>query len=86
MRLSRLLLLATVLLLAACAGRQDGPAEVADGPSGRDLTAADVADALEDMVADAPDQWYTFKPMWPETELEAAELEQRARAVGADRA
>ena len=46
MRLSRLLLLANVLLLAACAGRQDGPAEVADGPSGRDLTAADVADAV----------------------------------------
>ena len=36
------------------------------------------------MVADAPEQWYTFKPMWPATQREAAELERRARAT-ADR-
>jgi hypothetical protein len=30
------------------------------------------------MVAEAPDQWYTFKPMWPATEAEADELADRA--------
>ena len=29
----------------------------------------------------APDQWYSFKPMWPETEDEARELEARAAAM-----
>ena len=37
-----------------------------------------VADALERAIAVAPDQWYSFKPMWPETAAEAAELEARA--------
>ena len=63
------------------------PIEVPDtSPAALAAATQQVADALEDMVADAPDQWYTFKPMWPETELEAAELEHRARAAGADRA
>jgi rare lipoprotein A len=42
----RLLPLAAVLLLAACAGRQEPPGEPTDGPSASDLTAADVADAV----------------------------------------
>ena len=63
------------------------PIEVPDtSPAVLAAATQQVADALEDMVADAPDQWYTFKPMWPETELEAAELEHRAMAAGADRA
>jgi hypothetical protein len=33
-----------------------------------------IADALEQMVAVAPEQWYTFKPVWPETAQEKAEL------------
>ena len=37
-----------------------------------------IADALERVIAAAPDQWYSFKPMWPETAAEAAELEARA--------
>ncbi len=55
------------------------PIEVAD-TSAATLAAATqgIADALEDMVAEAPDQWYTFKPMWPATEAEATELERRA--------
>jgi len=45
-----------------------------------------VADALERMVAAAPEQWYTFKPVWPATEAEEVCLEGRARtmAAGAD--
>jgi lauroyl/myristoyl acyltransferase len=37
-----------------------------------------IADALERTLAKAPAQWYSFKPIWPPTEEEAAELEQRA--------
>jgi len=46
MTLRRLPLLGLVLLLAACAGRQDAPPEPRDGPSDRSLTAADVVDAV----------------------------------------
>ncbi len=30
------------------------------------------------MIAEAPEQWYTFKPMWPASEAEAGELAHRA--------
>jgi KDO2-lipid IV(A) lauroyltransferase len=55
------------------------PIEVS-GTSAAELDAATqgIADALEDMIAEAPDQWYTFKPMWPATQAEAAALERRA--------
>jgi phosphatidylinositol dimannoside acyltransferase len=43
-----------------------------------------VADALAETIAAAPDQWYSFKLMWPPTEEEAAELEARAAAMLAD--
>jgi KDO2-lipid IV(A) lauroyltransferase len=43
-----------------------------------------IADALASTVAAAPDQWYSFKPMWPPTDEEAAELEARAAAMLAD--
>ena len=60
------------------------PIEVADGsPAAISAATQAIADALEDMVAEAPDQWYTFKPMWPATEDEAAELERRATEVEA---
>jgi KDO2-lipid IV(A) lauroyltransferase len=63
------------------------PIEVSDtSPAALAVATQHIAAALEDMVAEAPDQWYTFKPMWPETEPEAAELERRAIAAGADRA
>jgi len=42
-----------------------------------------VADALERMVAAAPEQWYTFKPVWPATQVEEARLEARARTMAA---
>ncbi len=37
-----------------------------------------IADALEAFVREAPEQWHTFKPMWPATDAEARGLEQRA--------
>src|SRR5512135_259585 len=45
-----------------------------------DLLAATqkIADALAAAIAAAPDQWYSFKPMWPDTAAEAAILEERA--------
>ena len=45
-----------------------------------------IADFLEEAVGAAPEQWYSFKPMWPETAEEAAELEARARAMLAEAA
>jgi KDO2-lipid IV(A) lauroyltransferase len=43
-----------------------------------------IADALEQLVAPAPDQWFTFKPIWPATQAEAAALEARAAAIMGD--
>jgi KDO2-lipid IV(A) lauroyltransferase len=37
-----------------------------------------VADALAATIAAAPEQWYSFKPLWPSTAEEAARLEERA--------
>ncbi len=38
----------------------------------------DVADALAATIAAAPEQWYSFKPLWPSTEAERAALAARA--------
>jgi KDO2-lipid IV(A) lauroyltransferase len=55
------------------------PIEVPDrSPAALASATQAIADALEDMIAEAPDQWYTFKPMWPRTTTEIAALEQRA--------
>ncbi len=45
-----------------------------------DLLAATqrIADALAASIAAAPDQWYSFKPVWPATAEEEARLERRA--------
>jgi hypothetical protein len=37
-----------------------------------------MADELTSIVRAAPEQWYNFKPMWPATTEEAADLERRA--------
>jgi KDO2-lipid IV(A) lauroyltransferase len=37
-----------------------------------------IADALQRTIAAAPEQWYSFKPMWPADPGEARELEERA--------
>ena len=55
------------------------PIEVGDSsPAALAAATQSIADALEDMITEAPDQWYTFKPMWPATEAERAELARRA--------
>jgi lauroyl/myristoyl acyltransferase len=42
-----------------------------------------MADALAATIAAAPDQWYSFKPIWPSTPEEAADLERRATLMQA---
>jgi KDO2-lipid IV(A) lauroyltransferase len=42
-----------------------------------------VADALAATIAAAPEQWYSFKPLWPSTPEEKAALEARAADVRA---
>ena len=44
-----------------------------------------IADALAETIRPAPEQWYSFKPIWPATEAEAADLERRALAMQAGR-
>jgi hypothetical protein len=38
----------------------------------------EIATALEMTIGAAPEQWYSFKPMWPPTDEEGAELAARA--------
>jgi lauroyl/myristoyl acyltransferase len=49
----------------------------------RDIQAATqaIADALGATIGAAPQQWYSFKPMWPETPEEAASLAERAATM-----
>jgi phosphatidylinositol dimannoside acyltransferase len=59
--------------------RMYDPIEVADAsPTGLVRATQAIADALEDMVAAGPEQWYTFKPMWPASQGEATALASRA--------
>ena len=44
-----------------------------------------IADAVAESIRPAPEQWYSFKPIWPATEAEAADLERRALAMQAGR-
>ena len=58
------------------------PIEVADGsPAELARATQAIADALEGMVRAAPEQWYTFKPMWPASASESAALAARASDV-----
>ena len=58
------------------------PIEIADSSPAEVLRATQaIADALEAMVRDGPDQWFTFKPMWPATDGEARALEERAASM-----
>ena len=46
--------------------RHYDPIEVADSTDVELQRATQkIADALEDMISTAPEQWYTFKPVWP---------------------
>ena len=42
-----------------------------------------IASAIEAMVRPAPEQWYTFKPIWPATAAESQALGARASGRGA---
>jgi KDO2-lipid IV(A) lauroyltransferase len=55
------------------------PIEVADAaPETLAAASQAIADALEAMIVEAPEQWYTFKPMWPARAAESAALAARA--------
>ena len=43
-----------------------------------------IADALEDMISVAPEQWYSFKPIWPDTQAEKDDLAARAATMERD--
>jgi KDO2-lipid IV(A) lauroyltransferase len=65
--------------------RHYDPIEVADSkPASLQRATQQIADALEDMIAAAPEQWFSFKPMWPETDDEKEALAQRAVEMGAE--
>jgi phosphatidylinositol dimannoside acyltransferase len=60
------------------------PIEVASSaPADLQAATQELADALAATIGAAPHQWYSFKPMWPDTAEEAAELEQRAATMQA---
>jgi len=62
--------------------RHYDPIEVADSSDAEMQRATQqIADALEDMISTAPEQWYSFKPIWPETQAEKQELAERAMDV-----
>src|SRR3954471_4509416 len=64
--------------------RHYDPIEVADSTSVELQRATQqIADALEDMISTAPEQWYSFKPMWPATGEEKDALAQRAAEMRA---
>ena len=52
-------------------------------PSELQRATQSIADALATTIAAAPDQWYSFKPIWPATPEEAADLERRATLMQA---
>jgi phosphatidylinositol dimannoside acyltransferase len=45
-----------------------------------------MADALARTIGSAPEQWYSFKPMWPASAAEAEDLERRAGVMLSGRA
>lgn len=57
----------------------DDPFEVpSSSPADVQAATQRIADALERTVASAPEQWYSFKPMWPHDPAAARLLEERA--------
>jgi KDO2-lipid IV(A) lauroyltransferase len=61
------------------AAQHFAPIEVADDSSAELARATQaLADAVAEMVRPAPEQWYTFKPIWPASAEEAAALALRA--------
>jgi KDO2-lipid IV(A) lauroyltransferase len=59
------------------------PAITVPSASDADIARAtqEVASALEATIGAAPEQWYSFKPIWPPSDEEAAELAARAATM-----
>ena len=58
------------------------PIEVASGDDAEMRRATqEIANALEDMISTAPDQWYSFKPIWPESEADKQALAARVTEI-----
>jgi phosphatidylinositol dimannoside acyltransferase len=66
-------------------GSEDTFTVASSSPADLQTATQRIADALERTIARAPSQWYSFKPMWPATDAEAAELERRANDMLAGR-
>jgi lauroyl/myristoyl acyltransferase len=80
-----------VIVPVVCRALPDGtyqashydPIEVADtSPAAAQRATQAIANAIEDMIAMAPEQWFTFKPVWPETREEKAALAARVADLG----
>ncbi len=56
-----------------------------DDPAALQRATQAMADALAATIGSAPEQWYSFKPIWPPTAAEAADLERRAAIMLAGR-
>ena len=64
--------------------RHYDPIEVAnDGPAETLRVTRLIATAVEDMIATAPEQWYSFKPIWPDTDAEKQALADRSARMEA---
>jgi KDO2-lipid IV(A) lauroyltransferase len=62
------------------------PIEVASmDPADLQRATQHIADALAVTIGHAPEEWYSFKPIWPATQDEALDLERRALAMQAGR-
>jgi hypothetical protein len=53
------------------------------GPADLQRATQAIADAVALTVRPAPEQWYSFKPIWPASAWESADLEHRAIAMQA---
>jgi KDO2-lipid IV(A) lauroyltransferase len=59
-----------------------GPIDLASSdPAELQRASQAMADALASTIAAAPEQWYSFKPIWPATAAECADLERRAQLM-----
>jgi phosphatidylinositol dimannoside acyltransferase len=56
-----------------------------DDPAALQRATQAMADALAESIATSPEQWYSFKPIWPASATEAADLERRAGVMLAGR-
>lgn len=58
------------------------PIDVAPGdPAALQRATQAMADALGEAIGRAPEQWYSFKPIWPASPEDAADLERRAAVM-----